>query len=82
MLPGTNVTIIPAKSSVWCVLLFYHRGLSVINAGIMASIAVTCLWLAEIFSETEMTQGINPAHRLLSVFGLNVMELEVLQETT
>lgn len=77
MLPGTSVTIIPAKSSVWCVLLFYHRGLSVINVGIMASIAVTCLWLAEIFSETELTQGINPEHRLL-----NVMELEVLQETT
>lgn len=62
MLPGTSVTVIPTKSSVWvymCVcVIVYHRVLSVIIVGIMALIQypATCTAVWELFSETEITQ--------------------------
>lgn len=56
MLPGTTVTVIPTKSSVWgaCVIV-YHWVLSVIIVGIMALIQypVTCTDVWELFSETD-----------------------------
>lgn len=57
MLPGTDVTVIPTKSSVWATCYCLSQGIICYYYGFHWESCIMCTAAAEIYSETKMKQS-------------------------